>query len=455
MAIIDKKLLLAGLLQLNRKYAGKLVDRVIVQMVNGKPAYIMQGSTPNPPPGLPGTIQLLPGLKLPIIWAFQRTSLGSADQRSRDNGMWNGSVNIDQGKVAPSHAQIVPKPTSVTLPCPNEQDLDNNMWYGYVNIDRKDVVTVYQPGADTITTQQEIPHTEAVDLQVAVDVNGPLGWWDLALELEGCLCCSFYNRPVTLLNYVVPQDRVLYIDSWSFFVYMNLPVGWAFNVRFLRDGDTLLAYDEIVVDPTNVDPALRCLFSGSTEQVMNSYLRIDRGQTLSVVITPKGLYPYINDPMQSVCGNICALLHGHSTALLDNRDGAPRPKDVGAMRDDVTGSGLLSQVTREDVNQLIQWLNGATTEAAAVPSTVGKTDGPSSMTQIIEPPNTNVLAAQQSRSDKDLTDAATSANSKLLAAVLVAAGGAALLGESAVNDDIESSTDEYYGSSLNNDPFVT
>ena len=413
---LDKKLLLAGLMQLNRKYVGKTVERVVVQMVNGRPVYIMQGATQSPPAGLPGQIQLGPGIMMPIIWAYNR---------------------------------------GIPLPQPNTQHVNSSMWYGFVNIDRRDAATVYQPGSDTVITQKDIPPTEAIDLQVAVDTTGPLGWWDISMELEGCLCCAFYNRPITLLNYVVPQDKVLYIDGWSFFVYMPaLPIGWTFNVRFLRDGETLLEYDEVVVDPANVDPAKRCLFSGSVEQVMNSYLRIDRGQTLSVVITPKGLYPYVNDPLQSVCGNICVLLHGHSTALLDNRDGAPRPKDVGAMRDDINGTGLLDQVTQADVDQLMMWLNGATTEAVASPSAVGKTAGSSSMASIIAPPTAEVRAIQQAQSDKALTDAATAANSKLFYTVAAAAAAATMLGESAVDDDPTSSVDEVYGSSLTPDPFA-
>lgn len=413
---MNKKLLLAGLGQLNRKYAGKGVDRVTVQMINGHPAYIMQGSTQEPPPGLPGTIQLAQNLTLPIIWAYKR---------------------------------------SAAVPLPNEQDLDKAMWYGVVPEARRDVATVYMPGSDTIITQQEIPKTDSVDLQVAVDVTGPLGWWDIALELEGCLCCAYYMLPITLLTYVVPQDRVLYVDSWSFFVYLNAPIGWVFNVRFLRDGETLLSYDEVVVDPTNPDPAKRCLFSGSIEQVMNSYLRIDRNQTLSVVITPKGLFPFLNTPLQSVCGNICVLLHTHATALLDNRDGAPRPKDVGDMRDDLTGDGLLNQVTQDDVDQLMMWLNGATQEAVAVPDAQGKQDRSSSLEQIVGPPDAAALQAKQAQSDKALTDPAVAANNKLLATILAAGAAAAMLGNSAVDDAPSSSVDEEYGSSLTPDPFAS
>lgn len=389
---LDKRLLLAGLQQLNQKYAGKGVDRVTVQMINGRPTYIMQGPTQDPPRGLPGTIQLTPSLTLPIIWAFKRQALGSTP-----------------------------------MPNPSNQDLDKALWYGFTPIDRRDTVTVYQPGSDTIVTQMKIPQAVVTELQVVADVTGPLGWWDIALELEGCLCCGYYMRPVTLLNYVVPQDRVLYIDGWSFFVYLNVPVGWVFNVRIMRDGDPLIDYDEVVVDPLNPDPAKRCLFSGSIEQVMKSFLRIDRNQTLSVVITPKGLFPFVNNPLQPLCGNICVLMHGHATALLDNRDGAPRPKDVGAMRDDITGNALLDQVTADDVKQLLMWCNAATAETTQVPEDANnRIAGDSAVTGVVTPRDPAAEAAAQ---EAKLAADATAANKSLMTAIIAAAAVASVLGE--------------------------
>jgi hypothetical protein len=392
----DKRLLLAGLQQLNQKYAGPStgVERVTVQMINGKPTYIMQGPTQNPPRGLPGVIALTPKMEIPIIWAYRRFPLGANP-----------------------------------VPTPKNSDLNKEMWYGYSPAPRRDTVTVFKPSTDRIATQAAIPQAVASDLQVAVDTTGPLGWWDLAQDLEGCLCCSYYFRPVTVLTFVVPQDRVLYIDGWSFFVYCNVPVGWQFNVRITRDGDTLVDYNEVVVDPLNPDPAKRCLFSGSIEQVMNSYLRIDRGQTLNVVITPKGLAPFLSTPLDSVCGNICVLLHGHSTALLDNRDGAPRPKDVGRMRDDVTGCGLLDQVTKEDVDQLEMWVNAATAEVTEVPMDANNQVAGNLTPDVssVSPPA--VAPAKVDDHEQQLATDQTAANKSLTTAIITAAAIATALGE--------------------------
>lgn len=337
--MVNKNVLLAGLKQLVAKYRNKQVPDIGVQIVQGKPAYVMQGPSTTPPPGLPGSFSLPDESGhitiIPILWFFHSETAGNK-----------------------------PRP----VPKPVETDLDKAMWYGFTPVNRRDTVIEYQPGQGSIVTQQAPPEASVSPLQVAVDIElaSDSGWWEKVFDVQGCLCCTYYARPTTILRYVVPQDYCLTIDGWSFFVNTAVPTGWTFHVRFSRDGDTLLEYDEVVVDPANPDPAKRCLFSGSIEQVMQSYLRIDRNQTLMITITPKGLFPFLNTSLEPFCGNICILMHGHLTALLDNRDGAPRPKDIGRLRDDVWGDGELYNVTAADVCQLLRWLNGATADAVPV-----------------------------------------------------------------------------------------
>lgn len=333
---VNKQILLAGMQQLSSKYKGNGVDRVTVQMVSGRPVFVMHGPTPTPPSGLPGTLTVpdvnKQAVKIPILWAQIKQSVT------------NGSI-----------------PTVKS----NEIDLDRSLWFGFTPIDRRDVVTEFQPApTDNIVTAGAIPPASHADLQIAVDITGEWGWWTKPFDAQGCLCCTVYAVPSIVFHYVVPPDYALFIDAWAFFVDSALPIGETFNVRFLRDGETLLEYDEVIVDPLNADPAKRCLFSGSIDQVQRSYLRIDRNQTFTVIITPKGLAPFLKGPNDTYCATLCVLLHGHLQALLDNRDGAPRPKDVGKLRDDLWGDGTLRSVTAEDVAQMMAWLDAATANAA-------------------------------------------------------------------------------------------
>jgi len=141
-------------------------------------------------------------------------------------------------------------------------------------------------------------------------------------------------------------------------------------------------------------------------------LRIDRNQTLVVYVTAKGLAPFAKGPLDPFCGTICCLLHGHRTALLDNRDGGPRPKDVGSLQDNLDCAGLISQVTEEDVRQLLHWLNRATADAAP-PNTPARDVDPSTTATPVIPVTT------KNTKDSDL----------LVGAIAAAVIAAASLGE--------------------------
>lgn len=392
---ITKQILQAGLRQLNTKYKGV---RTTLQMLNGHPAYLMQGDSLNPPQGLPGKIQVPDQYgkvaTLPIIWAGQ--------------------------------------PPPRKLPTLNERDLDLNLWAGASPLPRRDTMTVYTPGPNEQNPMAlAIPTGDTKDMSVAVDVSTAYdhGWWDINFDILSDLCCTYYSQGSILLTYRVPEDRVLWVDFWGFLFYTTALTGWTFNVRFARDGETLLSYDEVIVDPTNPDPGRRCLFSGAPEQVMYAPMRFDRNQVLTVTVTPKGLLPFLNAPLDPFCGDIAILLHGHSTALLDNRDGAPRPKDVGDMRDDLVGDGALDAVTAEDVSSLLYVMNNATNDVATQPVD----DTPPAVDQPAEPApgKSNWMWG------------------------LLAAGAAAALGEGQFDDIYGSSLDmeEFQGSSTDNDPY--
>lgn len=352
---VSRAVLLAGMQQLSQKYRGKGIDRITVQVVAGKPLYVMQGATVYPPPDLPGRITVPDTSGKPALVPI----------------MWSHTAAVLRGEQLGADWMYAQDKPVTPLPKSDEVDVDRSMWRGFTPIERRDVVVEYQPGREEVITAGEIPKADVTELQVSVDTTGEWGWWTKPFDVYGCLCCTFYQTPTTVFRYVVPPDYALYVDAWAFFVNGVLPVGETFNVRFLRDGETLLEYDEVIVDPGNPDPARRCLFSGSIEQIQHSWLRIDRNQTLSVVLTPKGLAPFLKGPLDTFCATICVLLHGHLEALLDNRDGAPRPKDVGRLRDDLWGTATLDEVSQADVDQLLTWIDGASANAAPTNEAAG------------------------------------------------------------------------------------
>lgn len=403
---VNKQTLLAGMQQLSSKYKGNGVDRITVQVVSGRPVFVMHGPTTTPPPGLPGVLTVpdvnKQSVKIPILWAQVKQSINNA---------------------------------SIPTVKANEIDLDRSLWFGFTPIDRRDVVTEFQPApTDNIVTAGKIPESTHSDLQIAVDITGEWGWWTKPFDSQGCLCCTVYSVPSIVFHYVVPPDYALFIDAWAFFVDSTLPIGETFNVRFLRDGETLLEYDEVIVDPLNADPAKRCLFSGSIDQVQKSYLRIDRNQTFTVILTPKGLFPFLKGPNDTYCATLCVLLHGHLQALLDNRDGAPRPKDVGKIRDDLWGDGTLREVTAEDVAQMMAWLDAATANAApanisGMPATTNDVGSSPKTTQEATPLVDPGTASPVDSAPASLVDSAPAANSNAGGILAVAAAALLLNGD--------------------------
>lgn len=331
----DTTLMKAGLAQLTKHYQRGAVRRITAQKVNGQPAYVMHGLGAAPQ-GLPGVMHV-GNVPVPIYW--------------------NGENTVARGT----------KPVQ-----PNDADIYRNMWAGPPPPVTPRRMRVFQPGSETINTQTDTPKADTKPLQVALDISSQKhGWWDKQLDLPGINCCSLYGTRYNLLSYVVPQDYCMYIDSWTLFPYCNVPVGWEFTVQMLRDGDPLVSYDEVVVDPLNPDPSQRCLFAS---QNTITQLRIDRNQTFTVVITPKGLFPFLNNPTDTVCGSIGMLTNGHLTALLDNRDGWPRPRDVGWLRDDPEGTATLDETTEEDVAAIQAWVTGAAANADPDVSNAGLGD---------------------------------------------------------------------------------
>jgi hypothetical protein len=409
---VSRDVLLAGLKQLTAKYKHGEVKAITVQMMNGNPAYVMQGASTNPPQGLPGSMTL-PDVSnrpvvVPVLWRFSQASIPLVKPGTTP-------VLTDQ---SPGWLNTPDKPVR-SQPKADEVDLDRSMWAGASAIDRRDVVVEYQPGSEHVITEGKIPEAEGRDLRISVDTTGTWGWWSKPFDLQGCLCCTFYQSPVMVLKYTVPEDYTLTIDGWACMVYGNFFVGETFNVRFVRDGDTLLDYDEVIVDPANPDPAKKCLFSGCSEQVMDEYLRIDRNQTLTIFITPKGLFPFNKGPADPFCGTICILLHGHLTALLDNRDGAPRPKDVGRLRDDTTGLQCLEEVTEDDVNQLLDWIEGASANASMPAQEDQSVENPRAIAEGSTPIDAGGPAAAVSKPDVSTGNAVV--GGAALAAILTAA----------------------------------
>lgn len=336
---LSKQALIEALSKLNMKYRGKNgVTNVTFQVLGDKPSFAMQGPTKTPPPGLPGGIKVTDPVGtivvVPVIW-IQNAVRPMASQKDGKPTMWDGPpASPDQRKVEDNNKDLLQRPVEEFFPAETPR----------------------------IVTAGDVPKTDTINIQVHIDVTGPLPWWTKSFDVIGCLCCVYYNQESIVLQYQIPQDYMWIVDGWSFFVGDNLAVGEIFETSFKRDGDNLLTFEEAIIDPANPDPALRCLFSSSVEQRTMTYLRFDRNQMLTVTITPRGPFPFNKPPLSSFCGTICVLLHGHRLNLMDNRDGGPRPRDVGEIRDLFDPTDVINSVTSEE----LQWITQTIGDSAKI-----------------------------------------------------------------------------------------
>ena len=340
----------AALQQLAAKWKGQHgVARLTVQSgSSGLPVFLLHGVGPRPP-AVPNWI-ILPAasgvaVRVSILW--------------RD--LNSGAIGADP---APARVEVFDPQQGARAPLNpfNERDVERAMW-SFFTPTTPAPVEVVRPAfhVHPVPTAQQPPPAETEVPQISVDGRLPQynlpNFWAKPWEPYGCLCCTFYQTPTLLYSFQAPQDYLLIVDGIAFDVPQFMTIGEAFDVTIRRDGENILTFEEVVIDPLNPDPSLRCLFT-STQKPLPLWIRFDRNQQLTVEITLKGLYPFTTKTStDTFCGVICALLHGWFGSLMDNRDGAARPIDVGGMRDGDGSEVLSNPATLETAEEKALWLN--------------------------------------------------------------------------------------------------
>lgn len=354
MSFPSQVVLQAGLRQLNAKWMGKNgVSRVVLQSdPSGKlPAYYFQGPSADIPPGIPGCM-IVPDennrpFKVPVFWR-------------QDN-------DIPKQQLVPApHPEIFNASGHAKLPLDplSNEDIDKAYWFFVTppTLDRS--VKNYLPAFHAIPqpTNMAPPGAEQIEGQIHVDMRLPQynnpNFWAKPFDPYACICCTWFSRPVLVYSYQVPDTYMLILEGISYDIITDFTIGTIFQVDILRGGSVAASFEEIVIDPTNPDPSKRTAFA-SHEQPTPLFVIADRGETLSVQITMKGLFPFTKTVQDTFCGTLCILLRGYLASLIDNRDGAPRPSDVGEMRSGV-GNETYGELTEDYVKLLLAWVDAVT-----------------------------------------------------------------------------------------------
>lgn len=353
MNLPSKEIMQAGLRQLNVKWMGRNgITRVIMQTdPNGLPSYHFIGPSATQPAGLPAWM-IVPGegnrpFKIPVFYRQDAPAPANQPIPSDKPEIFNSKAN----------AKLPLDPLS-------DEDVDRAYWFFATPADLNRSVKNYLPAFHAIPqpTNMSPPAADEMDTQFHIDMRLPQydneNFWSKPFEPGACLCCTWYMRPTLIYNFQVPDTYLVRLDGISYDIPTDLPFGTIFQVDILRGGGVVASFEEIVVDPLNVNPGLRVAFA-SHPSPTPIHLIVDRGETLGVQITVKGPFPFTKTSQDTFCGTICILLHGWMASLMDNRDGAPRPSDVGEMRDGV-GNETIGEVTTDDLRDLLTWVSSVT-----------------------------------------------------------------------------------------------
>jgi len=354
MSFPTQTILQAGLQQLNAKWMGKNgVSRVVLQSdPSGKlPAYYFQGPSAQVPAGLPGCM-VVPNqdnrpFKVPVFWRQEADIPQQQSVLSPRPEIFNSSGN----------ARLPLDPLA-------DQDIDRAYWFFATPPTLNRRVKNYLPAFHAIPepTNMAPPAPEADNAQIHVDMRLPQyvnpNHWAKPFDPYACICCTWFARPTIIYNFIVPDTYMLILKGISYDISTDFPAGTVFQVDILRGGSVAASFEETVVDPLNPDPSKRCAFA-SHDQSTPLFVLVDRGESLMVQITMKGLYPFTKTDQETFCGTLCILLLGWLAPIMDNRDGAMRPSDVGDMREGV-GNESYGDITEEYIEMLMEWIHATT-----------------------------------------------------------------------------------------------
>lgn len=208
--------------------------------------------------------------------------------------------------------------------------------------------------ASPTPTQGPVPVPEVPLVDIVLNAQLPQyddpNWWTKPFDISACVCCAYYSTWEVVLVHTAGDSETTLITGISYEA-PGLPDLAAFQVQVLRDGQVMTDFTEIKVDAANPNPAKQFAFGGHTNQ-LPVWIRLDRNQTLTVRVKLLGVYPYPLGPSDLYSGDICVFLHGLTTMVFDNRDGAPRPNESGALAQAQLSGGPVGEYNPVDADQL-------------------------------------------------------------------------------------------------------
>ncbi len=219
---------------------------------------------------------------------------------------------------------------------------DAGYWYGHnPPAERRSQGLVdINPPVYPLPVMAQIPRSDGPQDPVWFNTNCPPWvcppYWSEPIDQELTACIPWYEVDTLMGTIAVPGDRFYVIRQVSYEA-LNAAQDDVFEFSILVNNKLVARWEDIAIDVAQPNPANKFGLSGHTRPLPLWFIA-DRSQHISVfarlrgAINLAGVSP--NFPGQPIITGNCHMsiaLQGWLANLRENRDGGPRPTDLGNM----------------------------------------------------------------------------------------------------------------------------
>lgn len=159
-------------------------------------------------------------------------------------------------------------------------------------------------------------------------------FWSKPIHSNFEACVATYEDEVTIGRLPVGEMDMAIIRSISYHLE-GLQQYELFEIKLYRQGTPRVVVEDMLIDPTTVNPSQRYAFAGDVRPLPVRDL-VDRGRTLRITAKIRGLVDLAGNSNKSPgdpiaqC-NVRVTVNGWTAPIRRNVDGGPRPVDLGNM----------------------------------------------------------------------------------------------------------------------------
>ncbi len=224
---------------------------------------------------------------------------------------------------------------------PDNADIDRGYWYSYAPEPERRTMTIPNDRpVYPIPAMSQLPRSTDPQIAMWFNTNQPPWvnppYWAEPVDYPLNACVPWYEVDTLIGGIRVPGDRFYVIKQVSYEA-LNAAQDDVFEWTITANGQVVARWEDIAIDAAQVNPANKYGLSGHT-RMLPLWFIADRSTAINVharlrgAINLAGVSP--NFPGQPILTGNCQMkiiLQGWLSNLRENRDGGPRPTDLGDM----------------------------------------------------------------------------------------------------------------------------